>query len=407
MAQPHFIVFANEKGGTGKSTTAVHTAIALAASGHNVAALDLDSRQRTMTRYLENRDATMRRLEQGASAGPLSRSSKATVSKGSISPLRDLCEDVDVIVIDTPGRDDPIARAAILKADTLVTPMNDSFVDLDLIGQVHPENYKITKPSFYAELIWNSRTQRAKNTGKSVDWVVLSNRLQHIESHNLRRVGAALDELARRVGFRVIPGLGERVIYRELFPKGLTLLDYEQLGEVGIGHITARQELREMIAGPRRSPSPALRSRSQRQVEPARRLGHWRRHAEPSPCYLASSMTHTFDRTILREYDIRGIVGKTLHEADAYALGRTLRGARNGRRRDRASPSAATGGPTRPILAGGADPRPDRGRPQRRRHRRRAEPDALFRRRRRSACRAESRSPEATTRPITTASRCC
>jgi chromosome partitioning protein len=160
-----------------------------------------------------------------------------------------LSADADVIVIDTPGRDDAIARAAILKADTLVTPMNDSFVDLDLIGQVHPENYKITRPSFYAELIWNSRTARAKQTGKGVDWVVLRNRLQHIESHNLKRVGAALDELARRVGFRVIPGLGERVIYRELFPKGLTLLDLQQLGEVGIGHITARQELREMIAG--------------------------------------------------------------------------------------------------------------------------------------------------------------
>ena len=79
---------------------------------------------------------------------------------------------------------------------------------------------------------------------------MLRNRLQHIESHNMRRVGAALDELARRVGFRVIPGLGERVIYRELFPKGLTLLDLQQFGEVGLGHITARQELREMIAGP-------------------------------------------------------------------------------------------------------------------------------------------------------------
>ena len=160
MSQPHFIVFANEKGGTGKSTTAVHTAIALAASGHRVGALDLD-----------------------------------------------------------------------------------------LIGQVHPENYKITRPSFYAELIWNSRTARAKQTGKSVDWVVLRNRLQHIQSHNLQRVGAALDELARRVGFRVIPGLGERVIYRELFPKGLTLLDLKQITDAGLGHVTARQELREMVAG--------------------------------------------------------------------------------------------------------------------------------------------------------------
>ena len=131
------------------------------------------------------------------------------------------------MVIDTPGRDDRIARAAILTADTLVTPMNDSFVDLDLIGQVDPETSRSRRPSFYAELVWNSRTQRAKTTGASVDWVVLRNRLQHIEARNMRRVGDALDELARRVGFRVIPGLGERVIYRELFPNGLTLLDYE------------------------------------------------------------------------------------------------------------------------------------------------------------------------------------
>jgi chromosome partitioning protein len=248
MGQPHFIIFANEKGGTGKSTTAVHAAIALAASGHRVAALDLDSRQRTMTRYLENRAATMRRLDKEL---PQARFEvlEDHSEKGLAAAIARLSDEIDVIVVDTPGRDDEIARAAILQADTLVTPMNDSFVDLDLIGQVHPENYKVTRPSFYAELIWNSRTQRAKTTGRSVDWVVLRNRLQHVDSHNLRRVGAALDELARRVGFRVIPGLGERVIYRELFPKGLTLLDFTEIGEVGLGHVAARQELREMIAG--------------------------------------------------------------------------------------------------------------------------------------------------------------
>lgn len=248
MGQPHVIVFANEKGGTGKSTTAVHAAIALAASGHRVGALDLDQRQRTMTRYFENRDATVRRLDR-----QLPRASYEVLEEqsqeGLEAAISRLSDQADVLVIDTPGRDDPIARAAILMAETLVTPMNDSFVDLDLIGQVHPENFKVTKPSFYAELIWNSRTQRAKQTGRSVDWVVLRNRLQHIQSHNLHRVGAALDELARRVGYRVIPGLGERVIYRELFPKGLTLLDMAEIGDVGIGHIAARQELREMIAG--------------------------------------------------------------------------------------------------------------------------------------------------------------
>ncbi len=246
-APPHFIVFANEKGGTGKSTTAVHTAVALAAGGRRVAALDLDTRQRTLGRYLDNRAESIKRT---GVALPMPRHETFNPDKHELeAAIGRLGQDADVIVIDTPGRDDPIARAAIVKADTLVTPMNDSFVDLDLIGQVHPENFKVTKPSFYAELIWNSRTERAKNTGRSVDWVVLRNRLQHVDSHNLRRVGAALDELARRVGFRVIPGLGERVIYRELFPKGLTLLDFEHLGEVGLGHITARQELREMVAG--------------------------------------------------------------------------------------------------------------------------------------------------------------
>lgn len=247
MGQVHFIVFANEKGGTGKSTTAVHTAVALAASGHRVGVIDLDHRQRTTTRYLENRDETMKRLEKAIPQASYEVLDDQTIA-GLDAAIERLSAKADVIVIDTPGRDDEVARAAILKADTLVTPMNDSFVDLDLIGQVHPETFKVTRPSFYAEMIWNSRTQRAKNVGKSVDWVVLRNRLQHIQSHNLMRVGAALDELARRVGFRVIPGLGERVIYRELFPKGLTLLDFQEIGDVGLGHVAARQELREMIA---------------------------------------------------------------------------------------------------------------------------------------------------------------
>lgn len=245
---PHFLVFANEKGGTGKSTTAVHSAVALATQGRRVAALDLDTRQRTLGRYLDNRAATVKRL---GVALPMPRHATFDPEKG--ESLDDLIarmsEDADVLVIDTPGRDDPHARAAMTRADTLVTPINDSFVDLDLIGEVDAETYRVRRPSFYAELVWNSRTQRAKTQGASVDWVVLRNRMQHIEAKNMRRVGEALNELSRRVGFRIIPGLGERVIYRELFPKGLTLLDLKQIGEVGIAHIAARQELREMIAG--------------------------------------------------------------------------------------------------------------------------------------------------------------
>ena len=249
-ASPHFLVFANEKGGTGKSTTAVHSAVALAAQGRRVAALDLDTRQRTLGRYLDNRAATMNRLDVD-----LPMPAYATFDPDGAEPLDELIgrmsAEADVLVIDTPGRDDANARAAMVRADTLVTPINDSFVDLDLIGEVDAETYRIRRPSFYAELVWNSRTERAKAHGMSVDWVVLRNRLQHIEARNMRRVGDALTELSRRVGFRVIPGLHERVIYRELFPKGLTLLDLNeigQIGQVGIAHVAARQELREMIA---------------------------------------------------------------------------------------------------------------------------------------------------------------
>src|SRR5688572_30030332 len=247
MAAPHFIVFANEKGGTGKSTTAVHSAVALAAAGRRVAALDLDTRQRTLGRYLDNRVETMKRLGE-ALPMPVYETFDAAKDDDIDAQLDRLAADAEIVVIDTPGRDDANSRKAMLRADTLVTPINDSFVDLDLIGEVDPETYRVRRPSFYAELVWNSRTQRAK-TGATVDWVVLRNRMQYVEARNMRRVGKALDDLSRRVGFRVIPGLSERVIYRELFPSGLTLLDLNQLGNVGLGHIAARQELREMVSG--------------------------------------------------------------------------------------------------------------------------------------------------------------
>lgn len=245
---PHIIVFANEKGGTGKSTTAVHTAVALATMGHRVAAMDLDTRQRTTGRYLDNRAATQKRL-----LIPIAMPAHMTFdpAKGEEigAAIARMGQDADILVIDTPGRDDPHSREAMTLADTLVTPINDSFVDLDLIGEVDPDTYRVRRPSFFAEVVWNSRTKRAKTHGATVDWVVLRNRLQHVDARNMRRVADALGDLSRRVGFRVIPGLGERVIYRELFPRGLTLTDLPFIGEASIAHVTARQELREMIAG--------------------------------------------------------------------------------------------------------------------------------------------------------------
>ncbi len=243
----HVIVFANEKGGTGKSTTAVHVAIALAQRGARVACFDLDHRQRTLGRYLDNRAATVKRTGREMPM-PIHETHDGESMDRFNDSLNRLSERADFLVIDTPGRDDRFARIAVTNADTLVTPMNDSFVDFDLIGHVDPDTFKVTRPSFYSELIWESRKHRAKADGSTIDWVVLRNRLQHIEARNMRRVSDAITQLSKRVGFRVIPGLSERVIYRELFPAGLTMLDRNEFGQMGLAHVAARQELREMLA---------------------------------------------------------------------------------------------------------------------------------------------------------------
>jgi chromosome partitioning protein len=248
--QAHRIVVANEKGGTGKSTTAVHIAVALAYLGARVASIDLDPRQRTMHRYIENRLGTLEKrgltlptphceVFRGENTGDL------------IALVRRLEASCDFLIIDNPGRDDPYARVAVEHADTLVTPMNDSFVDFDLIGQVDAESFKVKKLSFFAELIWEARMKRSRMTLEQqrpeMDWVVVRNRTGHVEARNQARLHKALTEMAKRVGFRVTQGLSERVIYRELFPSGLTLLDKGYLGELGTSHLVARQELRSLV----------------------------------------------------------------------------------------------------------------------------------------------------------------
>ncbi|MBO9512048.1 AAA family ATPase [Erythrobacter sp. A6_0] len=251
----HRIVFANEKGGTGKSTTAVHVAVALAYMGKTVAAIDLDPRQRTMHRYIENREAIQakRGIElptptcevfDGTAAGQDEKTLEATLDR--------FAQTADFLIVDTPGRDDPMARIAAEQADTLVTPMNDSFVDFDLIGQVDAETFKVKKLSFYAELIWEARLKRSRmgleQDRRELDWVVVRNRTGYTEARNMARLEKALAEMSKRVGFRIAKGLSERVIYRELFPSGLTLLDKGHLGDLGTSHLVARQELRGLIA---------------------------------------------------------------------------------------------------------------------------------------------------------------
>ena len=249
--QAHWITFANEKGGTGKSTTAVHVAVALAYRGAEVVAFDLDHRQRTMCRYFENRGDTITRRD--IDLPTVECHTIEDVDEDAFGSLvAEKAHGADFIIVDTPGRDDPLARYAATQADTLVTPMNDSFVDFDLIGQVEGESFKVKKLSFYAELIWEARIKRGRaqleQNRREMDWVVVRNRTGYTEARNMARIEKALSEMSKRVGFRTTKGLSERVIYRELFPSGLTLLDKGHLGNLGTSHLVARQELRGLVA---------------------------------------------------------------------------------------------------------------------------------------------------------------
>lgn len=246
----HRIVFANEKGGTGKSTSAVHIGVALSYLGARVTMLDLDPRQRTTFRYLENRVITMQKRGIDLPT-PAAEVFAGDSTRKLLKVMARLEKDTDFLIVDNPGRDDPFARMAVENADTLVTPLNDSFVDFDLIGQVDGDTFEVKKLSFFAELVWEARIKRSRQTLEErrpeMDWIVVRNRTGFIEARNQGRLEKALKDMAQRVGFRAVKGLSERVIYRELFPSGLTLLDKGHLGELGTSHLVARQELRTLI----------------------------------------------------------------------------------------------------------------------------------------------------------------
>ena len=260
QASAHIIVMGNEKGGTGKSTLAMHITVSLLALGKRVAIIDLDSRQQTISRYLDNR------AEYIANKGiqldfptysPIPASNKTDIKErqqeeqDSLQTALDLyLKKVDFVLIDCPGSDTWLSRLAHAMADTLVTPMNDSFIDLDLLGHVNPEDYQVGKLSYYSEMVWDSRKLRSLGGKPPMDWVVVRNRIANINSYNKQRMDSALKSLQDRIMFRYIPGLHDRVVYRELFPKGLTFLDLKKTGELGktrMSHVATRFEIRQLL----------------------------------------------------------------------------------------------------------------------------------------------------------------
>jgi chromosome partitioning protein len=242
----HIIVFANEKGGVGKSTTAFHTCVALCNAGHSVAALDVDLRQLTLDRALNARITSAREYEvelPGPSQILLAQSTEAELeSKVRMSQI-----DCAFIVIDVGGHDSPIARRAIAMADTIVTPVNDSFIDLDMLGHVDPQTGELKTLGAFARLVEHLKEPGLARRERPLDWVVMQNRSRSLGTKNERKFLTALEGIAPVAGFRLVPGLRERVVYRELFPLGLTLFDLEQIPSLGSAQPAARKEIATML----------------------------------------------------------------------------------------------------------------------------------------------------------------
>jgi chromosome partitioning protein len=250
------IVVGNEKGGSGKSTVAMHIAIALIKSGQSVATIDLDARQRSFTQYIENRRAWAKRAGRDLeipnhycfdeTVDYPTADDEAAGSASLTETVDALARSNDFIVIDTPGHNHYLMRLAHTMADTVITPLNDSFVDFDVLGTVDPETFGVTGTSHYSDMVAQARRQR------SSDWIVLRNRLSSLGSRNKRFVGDALQQLSQRLDFRCVEGLAERVIFREFYPRGLTAVD--DLDELTLGarptmsHVTARLELENLLS---------------------------------------------------------------------------------------------------------------------------------------------------------------
>lgn len=256
----HVIVVGNEKGGSGKSTTAFHLAIFLMYQGYRVATIDVDSRQQTFTHYVRNRRAWQRERDldipnpkhfhlPSAWGDSVKDNAKVEfdVFRRAVGEVENA---VDFLVIDTPGFDTNLSRVAHLLADTLVTPVNDSLIDLNVLARVDGSGGRI-EPSHYSRLVQRARAERLAMDGKSIDWVLVRNRISMLASRNARQVQLVLEQIANGFGCRVADGIAERVVFRSLFPIGLTVfdpLDTDLLGgSHSVSHLTARSEYRELV----------------------------------------------------------------------------------------------------------------------------------------------------------------
>lgn len=253
------IVFGNEKGGSGKSTVAIHVMAYLLQKNKTVGIIDLDIRQNSIFRFLENRTEFAKTTEAALlfpEKGVVKESTHDSKNLGYKEEENFLNSQIEVlkltcnyILIDCPGANTNLSIVAHKNADIIVTPINDSLIDFDLLGRLDTSSKKIKSASIYSEMIWEVRKHRLGSNLPITKWVVLRNRMNHLNSKNKQQLEASLVELSKRIGFKIVPGFSERVIFRELFILGLTMLDIHLIKDwnLTISHVSARNEVRGLI----------------------------------------------------------------------------------------------------------------------------------------------------------------
>lgn len=253
------IVIGNEKGGSGKTTTAMHLIVSLMKMGFKLGVIDLDIRQQSLTRYIQNRQKSAQSKELPLEVPMLANiqfSDKKDIDAKNAeekelfeSQLELLKQKCDIIVIDTPGSDLFLSRLAHSYADTVITPINDSFLDVDLIAKIDAVDSNKISPGIYSAMVWEQKLKRASRDKQQIDWIVVRNRLSTLASRNKKKVLGALQVLSKRMGFRFIDGFSDRVIFKELFPQGYTLNDSNITNEIrtSISSIAAKQELVRVV----------------------------------------------------------------------------------------------------------------------------------------------------------------
>ena len=256
---PFVITLGNEKGGTGKSTTAMHLAVALLKLGYKVGTIDLDGRQGTLSRYLTNRRALAKTIHRDVLMPLHRRIERSEADQRQAAESEDRARfggalvelaDRQIVIVDTPGSDSYLSRLAHANADMLITPINDTLLDIDILAHIDPSKREVRAPSAYCQMVWKQNDRRRASGREPIDWIVMRNRLTHIDAHNKRAVADLLDQLAERLGFRLATGFGERVIFHELFLTGLTVLDLPDdrlrgWSNVSLSH--ARREIRDLL----------------------------------------------------------------------------------------------------------------------------------------------------------------